>query len=115
MKQRPGPARRVRVAAGRSPRCLVDLEPPREGGGPPNGSWLNQLPSRPIAWASRRPEASASANPGAITSLASAADVGTHGTEGDRAPDPEAALPDAQGLERVAVDPRYASGEEMTW
>jgi transposase len=37
------------------PVCGVDGQPPGQGGGRPNSSWLNQFPHRPTAWATATP------------------------------------------------------------
>ena len=69
----------------------------------PNSSWLNQLPQRPIAWATssaRRQRVDHRRDP---DPLAPGADHRADRAEGDRAPDAEAAVPDVEDLPRVAV------------
>ena len=70
--------------------------------GRPNSSWFHQLPHRPMAWAS----ASAGARPtGRLQRDAPALggpDPDGH-AEADAAPDAEAALPDLEDVEPVAL------------
>ena len=71
--------------------------------GPPNSSWLNQLPSRPIACATSRPGRERVGERREPDALAAAADPGTDRAERDGTPDAEAALPDEQRPDGVAA------------
>ena len=83
--------------------------------GPPNSSWLNQLPSRPIAWATSRPGASASAHGASLTPCL------RQPIQAPTAPNataPQMPRPPSQ-MYRARIGspptPKYASGEVMTW
>ena len=84
------------------PELGVDLQPQGRSVGRPKSSWLNQLPNRPMAWASTMPGASASASGGAGCRAAWPRST-RQGRPSRWPPDAETALPDLQRIDGIGA------------